>query len=147
MREFLNIRGCLTHILALNQPSCSHLYHQDPTELTWSRQRWRILLFLRSSGRSTWSVHTGSVAPPRNIKPPQFGCSKEFLNYKTMPLCPRYDYLSKSTPVPTPPGILLSQPMFPWMGMTPGMQRLTVSRLGPGIKGLWRVKRLVRSNK
>ncbi len=124
MREFLNIRGCLTHILALNQPSCSHLYHQGLAAVTYCRERWHILLPLWSPGRRTSIQGAASVvslrnAPPRNLKPPQFGCSREFLNYETMPFWPRRNFLSRSYAVPTLPGILLSQPMFPWMGMTP----------------------------
>lgn len=60
MRKFLNIRGCLTHILALNQPSCSHLYHQGPTAVTYSRGRWHILLLPCSPGWSTRPLVTES---------------------------------------------------------------------------------------
>lgn len=59
MRKFLNITGCLTHILALNQPACSHLDHQGLTAATRSRERWHILMSSLSFALLTLSKLAG----------------------------------------------------------------------------------------
>lgn len=43
--------------------------------------------------------------PPGNLKPPQFGRSRGFLNSTTMPFWPRSDFSVGIYPVPSPPGI------------------------------------------
>lgn len=89
MREFLNIRGCLTHILALNQPSRSHLYHQDwpipthPSPPYVSRKEHVACLY--SEPQAGPRVEFLRNASPCNLTTPKFGCSRAFLNYKTMP--------------------------------------------------------------
>ena len=119
MREFLNIRGCLTHILALNQPSCSHLYHQGPAAVIYSREKWRIrkehvaCLYGELQAGTAQSLRDG---PPCNLNPPPVWL-QQYLNIKMMPF---WWFYVKVYPVPCPPGMLLLQPTFPWMGTTPG---------------------------
>lgn len=157
MREFLNIRGCLTHILVLNQPSGSHLYRQGPTAVTYSRERWHILLLPTSPGRSTWLVHTGTrrlancrllmKCPPVTSNRLRLAAAKHFFSYETMPFWPSCDFLSRSTLYEPLWGSLCHNQCSHGWEWPPGMRRLTASRLGPGIKGLSRVKRLVRGKK
>lgn len=148
MREFLNIRGCLTHILTLNQCSCSHLYHQGPAAVTYlgwgytsSRKEHSAWPYLELLGG--WVSATYKMCPP-NLSPPQTDCCREFLNYKTMPFWPNHNFLSSGSLYLSPRVSYCQNQCSHGWKRPPEMQRLTVSREGPGIKGLCRVRRLVR---
>lgn len=114
---------------------------------SWARGH--ILLLLKSPGRSTQPGHTRSFQVagcwlltkirPCSLSPPQIDSCRESLKYKTMPFWPHRNFLSSGSLYHPPRESYCHNQCSHGWKRPPGMQRLTVSREGPGIKGLCRV--------
>lgn len=125
MREFLNIRGCLTHILALNQSLMLSPRSPRSRRGDLFQARSHILLLLRSPDRNTWH---GTGSCHREYRYPktchsqsqclQLGCKQRICDYGRMPFLASSCFSVKLLRVPSPTGIPVSQPVFPWMEIT-----------------------------
>lgn len=120
MKEFLNIRGCLTHILALNHPSCSHLCDQG-----------RVAEVIHPSEALPDGEHGLSLKLTKQV----LGiptCFNSDLNYAFLPC---QEFLPRSMYNPTGKCHCHNQ-SFHGSNWPTGLQRLTVRTEDQGIRGL-----------